>query len=165
MAAIVPVSQSTLNLPLSGSGAPFVLTLRNATAQANTGQTDWVVIPQWARIATVDFNLTSVGASTTPLADLTLNSTDPVLMDDTYIYKLRGHAGFTQITAAAHLVVTFGAGVHGASATDDTTTAATGYSDACINTVLPAILGVKLVFDRTTGDEVYTYTLSLALRP
>ena len=137
------------------------LVARTASAQANTGQTDWIAVPHWASFATVDFNLTAV-AGTTPLADLTLNSTDPVAKDDTYIYKLRGHTAFTQISAAAHLVVSVGPGVLGIA--DDVTTAATGYSDAAINTALPVLLGLKLVFDRTTGDETYTYNLSVNFR-
>jgi hypothetical protein len=143
-----------------GDGRTWLV--RQGTAQATTGQTDWIRVPSGAQFAKVDFNLTSVGASTTPTADLTINSTDPVLLDDTYIYKLRGHTAFTTITAAAHLVVDIGPGVTGIA--DDVTTAATGYSDAAINTVLPSVLGLKLVFDRGSGDEVYTYTLSVSYK-
>lgn len=131
--------------------------VRSAAAQANVGQTDWIIVPRWAKAALIDFNLSAV-AGTTPLADLTINSTGRLqssgLFDDTYIYKINNHAAFTQITAAAHLVVAVGAGL-----TADTTTAATGYSEAAINYPLPEVLGLKLVFDRTTGDETYTYTL------
>lgn len=151
MAAITPV------IP---TGEVFVV--RTGTAQANTGQTDWVQVPPWATYAKVDFNLTSVGASTTPVADLTINGSDPATLDDSTLYKLRGHTAFTPITAAAHLVVDIGPGVTGIA--DEVTTAATGYSDAAINTILPALLGLKLVFDRTTGDEVYTYKLSVLFR-
>lgn len=150
MAAITPIQPS----------GEFTL-VRTGTAQANTGQTDWIQVPAWAQFAKVDFNLTAV-AGTTPLADLTINGSDPATNDDTYIYKLRGHAAFTQITGAAHLVVDLGPGVLGIA--DDVTTAATGYSDAAINTVLPALLGLRLVFDRTSGDETYTYKLSVLFR-
>lgn len=135
---------------------------RTGTAQATIGQTDYIAVPKWARNAKVDFNLTAV-AGNTPLADLTINGVDPVGMDDGSLYKLRGHTAFTQITGAAHLVVDVGPSATGIA--DEVTTSATGYSDAAINTILPAVLAIKLVFDRTTGDETYTYALSVFFTP
>ena len=41
------------------------------------------------------------------------------------------------------------------------TTSATGTSQAALNGVLPNILALSLVFDRTTGDETYTYSLTV----
>lgn len=147
----------TFTAPTLSVSRTFYL-VRSGIAQANTGQTDWLRVPQGSIYAVIDFNLTAAGG-TTPLADLTINSTDPNVADDTYLYKLKSHAAFTQITGAAHLVATVGPGIQAA---DDVATGATGFSDACLNTVLPPILGLKLVFDRTTADEVYTYSLTIA---
>ncbi len=133
---------------------------RSGTAQANTGQTDWLLVPSWATSAIVDYDLTSVGASTTPLVDVTVRAIDAVTLDDSQAYDL--HAAFTQITAAAHLVIDIGPGVTGIA--DDTTTAATGASNAALNKSLPPILGIKILQDRTTGDEVYTYKLNVYFR-
>jgi len=110
----------------------------------------------------VRFNLTAVGGNT-PLADLTFKVPDLATLDDTTgVANLNGHTAFTQITAAADLHGQIGPGVTGIA--DDTTTAATGLSNFAINCVLPPVVGVKLLFDRTTGDEVYTYSLSVYFR-
>jgi len=149
---------AVINSFVQGSRSVLV---RQGSAQANTGQEDWVNVPKWARYATVDFDLTAV-AGTTPLADLSIRAMDWVTRDDASAYNLAGHAAFTQISAAAHLVVNIGPGVTGIA--DDTTTAATGASQASLNVPLPVYLGLKLVFDRTTGDETYTYNLSVAFQ-
>jgi hypothetical protein len=133
--------------------------VRQATAQVTTGQTDWVAVPGWAKTAIVDLNLTAV-AGTSPLVDLTVKSVDPVSLNDTYAVDL--HAAFTQITAAAHLRVNIGPGITGIA--DDVTTAATGVSEASLNRPLPSFLGLKVLNDRTTGDETYTYNLSVTFR-
>ena len=153
MAAITPVTYD----PLGRYG------LRNATAQANTGQTDWVRAPDWAAYAFVAFNLTSVGASTTPIADLTILRTSVATpTDDAVTFNLNGGAAFTSITAAATLT-----GLVGPDVPIDVTTAATGVSGFSIPALIPRaplLLGFKLLFDRTTGDEVYTYTLEVEFK-
>lgn len=131
---------------------------RSATAQANTGQTDYVAVPQWARFAKIVFNLTAV-AGNTPTAVLSIQETDPIALDSTYNANLKGYTAFTTITAAAQLVVDVGPGVTGIA--DDVTTAATGTSHATINGLLPNVLALSLVLDRTTGDETYTYNLTV----
>lgn len=152
MAVITPVSVGR-----DGSGG----VIRTQTAQGTTGQTDWIQVPDWARYATVEYNLTSVGASTTPTVDLTLlapSITAP--LDDAVTFNLNtGGTAFTQITAAASLLITIGPDV-----LYDATTAASGASGASINAVLPPVLGIKLLQDRGTGDEVYTYTLAIRFR-
>lgn len=131
---------------------------REGVAQADDGQVDYIAVPQWARFAKIVFNLTAV-AGTSPTAVFSIQETDPVALDDTYNANVRGHTAFTTITAAAQLVVDVGPGVRGS--TDDVTTSATGTSQAALNGVLPNILALSLVFDRTTGDETYTYSLTV----
>jgi hypothetical protein len=138
--------------------------IRTATAQATTGQTDWFSCPQWANFCSIDFNLTAV-AGTSPLVTvINILSLDLVARDDTYAYNIAQHADLATVdlTAAAQLVVDIGPGVTGIA--DDVTVAATGFSRAALNTILPAIVGVQLTFDRTTGDETYTYNLSAKFR-
>ena len=151
MAAITPVTTPVGTL----------LLLRDATAQANTGQTDWIPVPSWARSFICSFNLTAV-AGTSPLADITLVTLPIGSWDDTYVHNLQDHTAFTQITAAAHLEIQVGPGDTGAA--NDVTTAGTGYSHAHLNGSLPPLLGVKCLFDRTSANETYTYTLAIAFR-
>lgn len=134
--------------------------LRSVTAQATTGQTDWLLVPPWARAAYIDYNLTAV-AGTSPLVDVTLKVPDLSTLDDTTgVVNLGNHAALTQITAAARLLIQVGPGITGIA--DDVTTAATGLSTVSLNMVLPPVLGIKVLNDRTTGDETYTYTLTIA---
>lgn len=133
---------------------------RTGTAQANTGQTDWLAVPEWATAIYVDFNLTAVGGNT-PLADLSFKVPDLTTMDDTTgVVNILSSANLTQLTAAARVMAQIGKNVTGVG--DDVTNAATGTSNISINAVLPPYIGIKLLFDRTTGDEVYTYTLSVS---
>lgn len=147
MAAITPVT-------FTGSYS----VLRNATAQANTGQTDWINRPAWAKYLLLYYNLTAV-AGTTPEMTPSLLQADPVLRDDASATTL---ATFTLMSAAADGYIQIGPGVTGIA--DDVTTAATGDGVASVNLVLPALIGVKLLLDRTTGDETYTYTLAAEFR-
>jgi hypothetical protein len=147
-------------MPTAGE---FII-IRQATAQANTGQTDWFVVPQWAVFATVNFNLTAVAGTTPIVTVINIMSLDPVSRDDASAYNIAQHANLAavNITGAAQIVTDIGPGVTGIA--DDVTQAATGFSRAALNAVLPANMGVQLTFDRTTGDETYTYTLSAKFR-
>ena len=128
--------------------------IRTATAQATTGQTDWVEAPPWARYCYVEYSLTAV-AGTTPLVDVSiLKPLESTPLNDTGALTLSG--AFTQITGAAVLMVNIGPDI-----VLDATTAATGTSNAGIATILPRIIGIKVLQDRTTGDETYTYTVSV----
>lgn len=150
--------------PIAGAPHGSLISVRTGTAQANTGQTDWVTVPDWAKFATVDFNLTAV-AGTSPLVTVVrLLGVDPVTRDDAYQYNIAEHVDLATIdyTGAAHLVVDIGPGITGIA--DEVTQAATGFSRAAINAILPSILGILLTFDRTTGDETYTYTLSVRFK-
>ena len=148
MAVIAPVTGFT--------GATYK---RTASAQASTGQTDWINVPAWARYLYIDYNLTAV-AGTTPLVDVTLKVPDLTTLDDTTgVVNFRNHAALTQINAAARLLIQVGPGVTGIA--DDVVNAASGTSDISINATLPPIIGVKILQDRTTGDETYTYTLTV----
>lgn len=147
--------------PLAGSPHGNLVVVRNATAQATTGQTDWVTVPNWAKFATVDFNLTAVAGTSPLVTSIFLRGIDPVTRDDTFQYALAEHADLATVdmTGAAHLVVDIGPGVTGIA--NDVTQAATGFSAAALNCILPEFLGITLTFDRTTADETYTYTLSV----
>jgi hypothetical protein len=64
----------------------------------------------------------------------------------------------TKGVPGAGLIAVIGPGVTGIA--DVLTGSATAESQVSINSPLPAILGVELLLDRTTGNETYTYTSS-----
>lgn len=140
MAAIVPITHNNLR--------------RTGTAQADTGQTDWIEVPSWGKFLVVQYSLTAV-AGTTPTMTPSLLAADPIARDDGTVSTL---ATFTGMTAAASGYIQVGPGVTGIA--DDATTAATGAGIASINMVLPKLLGVKVLLDRTDTDETYTYTVA-----
>jgi hypothetical protein len=137
--------------------------IRTASAQATTGQTDWIVVPTWARYALWYFDLTAVGG-TTPIFTPKFLIANPINPADTGIgtLKLAEHGAFTGLTQAGALAVQMGPGITGIA--DDTTNSATVVSYASLNVVLPPLLGVNITNDRTTGDETYTYTIQVAWR-
>lgn len=139
-------------------GNPF---RRSVSAQATTGQTDWIDVPSWAKYAQVIFSLSAV-AGNTPISTLSLLVAEPIARDDSRVIALAEHTGLTGLTAAADLVVDIGPGVTGIA--NDVTNSASADSYVTLNAVLPAVLGVKIVNDRTTGDETYTYNLSVTFR-
>ena len=136
--------------------------LRNATAQATTGQTDWVAVPSWAKYMNVYLNLTDVGASTTPSCDLDLVVPDPVLRDDGTVVNYLDWDGITALTAAAQVVIHAGPGITGIA--DDDTGSATADSVYKLNGPLPAMLGFIVTLDRAEADEGYTYSLAVEFR-
>lgn len=151
MAAISPTS-TVLGLNL----------VRSATAQATTGQTDWIVVPNRAKYAQVFLNITAT-AGTTPLTDVSFLVPDPVTMDDGSVIKLAEHGDLTDADGtAAQFIYEFGPGLTGIA--NDTTVAANADSYLQLNCVLPPVLGIKLLNDRTTGNETYTYKLSIFFR-
>ncbi len=241
---------------------------RTGTAQANTGQTDWIPVPGYAKYAHVRLDITAL-AGTTPTLTPAFYGMNKAGLDEESRYKIAEHAaftamttarvnevqtlnmsagaaadtfkltfnthesaaitipagGFVNITAAQVLAalltisdwtgdaaniavvkstnayaITFSgrlgrtdltaitvtsttgtaagsvaattAGVPGAGFTavigpgvtgiaDDVTNSATAESVVSLNAPLPAILGMELRLDRTTGDETYTYTYSI----
>lgn len=138
-------------------------TLKAGIAQADTGQTIWVPIPAFATQAVIMFSLTG-SAGTTPVTNITVKGADPVALDDTYSYHITGvtiTAQNTTATSGLLQVIEIGAPI---GVADDVILGATGVNVAKLNAVLPPVLGVGLVFDRTTGNETYTYNLSLTLR-
>jgi hypothetical protein len=148
MAAIVPAT-------LTG-GTSF---RRTGTAQADTGQTDWFNVPQWAKYMEVILNITAV-AGTTPIATPDIKVGDPVARDDGSVMSL-GTLGTPPTAAGTHRIVV-GPGVTGIA--DDVTLAATGDSAAHINTILSPLMGVTLTLDRAEANETYTYSLSVQFR-
>ena len=135
---------------------------RAGAAQADTGQTDWLLVPSWANYAWVMVNLTAV-AGTTPTMDISFPVVDPVSLDDAHVLNLAEHGNLTDLTGAATVVVDIGPSVTGIA--DEVTVAATGDSYATLNAVLPPVLGVKLTLDRTEADETYSYNLAVLFRP
>ena len=137
---------------------PDYAVLRNASAQATTGQTDYVAMPKWAKYMNIWLNVSAV-AGTTPLTDLKLVSSNPVTMDDGDDLDYLGWNGITQIagTTAGDIQVQIGPGITGI-ADDDT---GPWYS---LNGALPSVIGFVVTLDRTTGDETYTYSLAYKLK-
>lgn len=148
MAAITPVVVT---------GEYFVI--RTATAQASTGQTDWLAVPVWARFATVYLNVTAT-AGNTPICLPSLLVADPVAKTDTNTQVL-GAATTGGVTSTGLATIEVGPGVTGIANT--VAIAGTG-GTAQLNASLPTLLGVKVLNDRTTGDETYTYNLSIQFR-
>jgi len=143
MAAITPV-------PFS----PF-LVLRNVTAQASTGQTDWISVPQWVGSIIVTFNLTA-NAGTTPISTVSLLAPDPVARDDT--------AAVALFTGASITAASFHHYALGPSFTTAGTDSATASASVVQNGPIPTTIGVRVTNDRTTGDETYTYALAITFR-
>ena len=135
------------------SNPPYAI-LRNASAQATTGQTDYVAVPAWAKYLYIYLNVSAV-AGTTPLTDFKLSAVNPVTLDDGDNLDYLGWNGITQIagTTAGDIQVQIGPGITGI-ADDDT---GPFYS---LNGVLPGILGFVVTLDRATVDETYTYSLA-----
>lgn len=135
--------------------SPFSV-LRNVTAQATTGQTDWLDVPDWVKSIIVTLNITA-NAGTTPTTTLTLRAPDPVTRDDTNDHGV-------VLTSA---VIT-GASFHYYALAPTFTTAGTDgvASDSTVvqNGPIPSTIGVRVLNDRTTGDETYTYTLTIKFR-
>lgn len=129
----------------------FYPSLRTASAQATTGQTDWLYVPSWARYLSVYLNLTA-NAGTSPETTFSFQATPLGLQDDANLTALGTGA---VITAASQHYYQIGPDlvVGTDSATAD---ASVGFS-----AVLPVpFIGVRILNDRTTGDETYTYTLT-----
>src|SRR5438552_9714121 len=145
MTAITPVT--------SGPVGEF-FNVRAATAQANTGQTDWIVVPAWAQFAEVFFNITAAAGTTPGPTTISIKSADLKSLNDTNAVTLSAGSA---IANTGGQVVDMGPGITGiadaASATRVT-----------INTVLPPLLGLTVLLDRTNTDETYTYNLSVTFR-
>lgn len=134
--------------------------IRSMTAQANTGQTDWISVPDHAKTAIVEVTMTA-SAGTTPVALLHLRSVTPNLIARGLANadKLDDAAAVTLQTATGGLAgnggyrCSIGPGITAADVLNSTNNS--------YNNTLPQILGIQLVLDRTTGDETYTYTLDV----
>lgn len=146
MAAIRPTSVAVRNYRV-----------RSVTAQASTGQTDWVKVPRWAKFVRVLTNVTAT-AGTTPICTTSLLTADPITADDTNTAIL-GTAVTGGITSTGLFVIEYGPGITGIA--DVVAEAVSGGSTAHMNGVLPQLLGIKVLNDRTTGNETYTYTVTV----
>lgn len=116
---------------------------------ATTSQTDWLVVPPWAKSAYVYLSITTAGTNTI----LTLHAADPVLADDAQSIVL--FTGAT-ITAATNHLYILGSDASQVTATE---TADSATLDAVVTDnelrVLPPLFGVQVA---ATGS---TYTLSV----
>ncbi len=133
--------------------------VRTATAQATTGQTDWVSVPRWARFMRVYFNLTAITGTSSQLA---LLDVVPITLDDAAqnTINLAEHPALTAQTAASLLVADVGPGVTGVG--NDVTNSATANSYVQLNTSLPPVVGLKVT--NVVGAGSFTYTLTIAFR-
>jgi hypothetical protein len=151
--------------------------VRTGTAQATVGQTDWIAVPAWATYMRLVYDLTSIGASTTPSALMTLltpsNPANAHLSEsavlpgtdipstDTVVLHVGGTTLSTAFTAAGTADIAIGPGL---VTTPDFVLGASGVVYARICDVLPSIIGIKILQDRGDGDEVYTYTVDVEFR-
>lgn len=133
--------------------------IRSGSAQANTGQTDWLGVPAWARSVEVDIDVNAV-AGTTPILTPALLSGNTTTFDDADAIQMHGNFT-TPPTAASRNVISLGPDV---AAADDLALSATGFGSGAVVAPLPSLLGVQCVLDRGTGDETYTYTVSVKFR-
>jgi hypothetical protein len=145
MAAITPIKTETG----AGTGSAVI---RIATAQANTGQTDWVTVPSGATLAIWSVDVTAV-AGTTPIVTPSLQGLGPSA-DDARQVSPFGTALTGTLTAAGQFQVAIGLGV--------TEQVAIGTAKpAVLVPGLPFYLGLTLTLDRTTGNETYTYSSAI----
>lgn len=143
MALIVPVTFSPYSV------------LRNVSAQATTGQTDWIDVLAWPAYLVVTFNLTA-NAGTTPISTPSIRTLDPVTRDDTNdVVAIFTGAAITAASFHEYVLGPF---------TSVGTDSATADSYIVQNMALPATIGIRILNDRTTGDETYTYTLTAEFR-
>jgi len=140
--------------PVDATGKGTLYELRDVSAQATTGQTDYIVVPAWARRAIVYFNLTA-NAGTSPISTVSFQVPPPNTFVDTDLVQLATGAS---VTAASQHIYHIGPGETGIA---DGTDQAAADASMGINATLPWMLGVKVLNDRTTGDETYTYTLKV----
>jgi hypothetical protein len=122
--------------------------LKNVVAEAGVASQDIPVnVPSWALYAIVYLNITA-SAGTTPLFDMKFQWVDPV--DKTTKEDFPG-AGITQVAGNDFVIFMLGAP---GLADDDTGPV---YSTAL---PLPPLFNINLI--ENTGDETYTYTLSIS---
>lgn len=133
---------------------PWFQTIHSATAQADTGATRNIAVPPGAVEAIFYLNWTAK-AGTSPLIDLAIKEVDPVNRDTAI--AIEGWDGITQLAAEALVTVRIGPG-YASTTVDDT---GINYH---IGTTLPMILQTITTLDRTTGNETYTYSLSVVFR-
>ena len=130
--------------------------LRNVSAQATTGQTDWLDVPDWTKSILVTYNLTA-NAGTTPITTVTLRAPDPVTRDDTADHGVL-------LTGAAVTAASFHYYALAPTFTTAGVDSATADSSVVQNGPIPTTIGVRVLNDRGTGDETYTYTLTIKFK-
>ena len=134
----------------------------NQTAQADTGQTTWYWVPNWAKYAIFHWRFIST-TGTTPTCAIVFLTADPVLLDDSYTCVLQETVTYTTITSFGGQSVVWQVGPNITGLTNDNM-AAGGDSYATINCVLPPIIGISVTLDRAEADETYTYTCQAQFR-
>jgi len=150
MAAITTITPD----PINGR----TVQIRSVSAQATTGQTDWVKVPEGAKFAEVIVNWTAKGGTSPTLLPSVLTA-DPITMNDADTVVV-GSATTTAMTNSGQATrICIGPGVTGIA--DAVAVGTAGGVDVKLNTILPALLGVKVLNTRTNGNETYTYTVSV----
>jgi hypothetical protein len=146
----------TLNRWL-GKGTP----VKTGTAQADTGQTTWISVPPWAQRALVELNMTATAGATPGPTLMHVRTVAPNLaaVGTANAGKLDDTNAVTLQTATVGLANTglYRVAIGPTVAPADVSNTA----DNKLNAVLPDILGIQVVLDRTDGSETYTYTLSV----
>ena len=136
--------------------------IRTGTAQADTGQTDWIAVPNWAKTAIINTNVSAVGGSTPGPTLVHLKRLSPSVygapgtssafkFDDTTAVTIMTNTTGLASTGNHRIVIGPGVGL----------VDVVNSADNKVNVVLPQILGIQVVLDRTNADETYTYTVSV----
>ena len=81
------------------ASSPVPIYTRTGTAQADTGQTDWLAVPSWAKYAHVRLDITAL-AGTTPVLTPALYGLSKAGQDEESRWKIAEHSAFTGLTTA-----------------------------------------------------------------
>lgn len=125
--------------------------LDTQTAYATATRTVDFNVPAWARNAIFHWDISAV-AGTTPIADCKFQVKD---LTSGQLRDLRAAAFGQQTAATRGMYLVFG---------PDAIDAAGDGANASVHGVLPIAMRAVFAFDRTTGNETYTYTLSATYR-
>jgi hypothetical protein len=151
---------------------------RSGAAQADSGQTDWMAVPSWAKYARVALVPTAM-AGTTPIWTLSLWGLTMAGDDETYASKLAEHAALTGITAVGvnevqTLTLTAGIATETFKLTNGTESAAVtlptgGYANVTAAQIKTALLTIgkwssktaDIAVVKSTNDYAITFSGSL----
>ena len=149
---------------------------RTGTAQADTGQTDWIPVPSWAKNMFVRIDITAL-AGTTPVMTPSVYGMNKAGLDEESRYKVAEHAALTGMTTARvnevqTLTLTAGAAAdtfkltQGAVESDAVTLPAGGYANVTAAQIKTALLTIKhwsgdtanIAVVKTVNDYAITFS-------